>query len=438
MNCAESKELLVAYIEGLLDTEKKQIIAEHLKTCVSCQAELKEISSLRDRLVRNGKVLARGDVEKAVLDRILREQNVKLKAATEMSAGLKIRRIIMRSRITQLAAVAVIVIAVIAGVSQFFGGTVTFAEVIKPILNARTVVLDFIVGDEETGTVIHDVVAGSRIRRTSPDMENIMILDLDNAKMLSLDPKTKGAIYVDIKGPIQEGTKSVLGLVRNVVNDIKEHPDWPVQKLGRWEIGGQEAIGFLVRGQNEEITIWADAETALPIRIEMLLGQSSSEQARYILKNIEFDVPVDESLVSMDVPAGYTMSDQKLDMSKCTEEDFITILRLWAEHLLGGSFPESLSVKDLMKVTGQIGGKIDTLNISEQEKMQVGMTLGRGFVFFQQMDPHGVTWHYAGKGVKLGEASKVIFWYQPKGSETYRVIYGDLHVEDVAPENLPK
>jgi hypothetical protein len=46
--------------------------------------------------------------------------------------------------------------------------------------------------------------------------------------------------------------------------------------------------------------------------------------------------------------------------------------------------------------------------------------------------------HYAGNGVKLGDAETAIFWYLPEGSETYRVIYGDLSVKDVTPENLPK
>ena len=50
----------------------------------------------------------------------------------------------------------------------------------------------------------------------------------------------------------------------------------------------------------------------------------------------------------------------------------------------------------------------------------------------------GGEWHYAGKGVKLGDADKAIFWYRPEGSGTYRVIYGDLKAADVAPENLPK
>jgi len=46
--------------------------------------------------------------------------------------------------------------------------------------------------------------------------------------------------------------------------------------------------------------------------------------------------------------------------------------------------------------------------------------------------------HYVGNGVKLGEGESEVFWYRPDGSEAYRVIYGDLSVKDVAPENLPK
>jgi hypothetical protein len=35
-----------------------------------------------------------------------------------------------------------------------------------------------------------------------------------------------------------------------------------------------------------------------------------------------------------------------------------------------------------------------------------------------------------------GDTDKAVFWYQPKDAETYRVIYGDLSVEDVAPESI--
>jgi hypothetical protein len=430
MNCTECKEILVAYLEGLLEGPQKQAVAEHLKDCRSCQAEVKELTNLRERLVDNGKVLAQSNFEDEVLNRIFREQNVRLKAAAKVGKNLQLRRMIMKSPITRMAAAAVIIIAVLIGIHQFGSGTVTFAMVIEPILNARTVVLDFMAGSEETGPVMHDIVVGSKIRRTFSNMETILIIDTDNAKMLTLDPPSKGAAYVDIEGPLQEGTKNLVEFVRKVITNLK---DLPVQKFGQRDIDGRKAIGFHASSPNEEITIWADPDTAQPIRIELLLGQTL-----YILKNIEFDVQVDESLVSMEPPAGYTLSAKEFDMRQFTEQDFITILRLWVEHLLGGNFPQSLTLGDLMNQTPAIGAKINQLNVSDENKTQLGMTMGRGFVFFQQLEPSGATWHYAGSGVKLGEADKAVFWYRPKDSQTYRVIYGDLRVEDVAPEGLPK
>jgi outer membrane lipoprotein-sorting protein len=336
---------------------------------------------------------------------------------------------IMKSKITQLAAAAVIIIAVLIGVNQFFGGTVTFAQVIQPILNARTVVFDFIVGGEETGPVIHDIVAGSKIRRTFSNMGTIMIIDLDNAKMLTLDPKSKGAVYIDIKGPLQEQTTSFLEFIRNAVTNLK---DMPVLELGQRDIDGRKAVGFFVADKPHlELTIWADQQTASPIRIELQMGQSL-----YILKNIEFDVPVEDRLVSMDVPDGYTLQKTEVDMSGFNEADFIETLRIWAEYLLDGWFPEKISIEDLMNQTAAIGEKIGQMDIPDEQKMQLGMTFGRGTVFFQQLDPSRIDWHYAGKGVKFGDAETTVFWYRPKGSETYRVIYGDLSVEDVEPENL--
>ena len=63
--------------------------------------------------------------------------------------------------------------------------------------------------------------------------------------------------------------------------------------------------------------------------------------------------------------------------------------------------------------------------------------MSRGGMFVQKL-PADSDWHYAGKGVKFGDADTAIFWYRPEGSETYRVIYGDLSVKDVAPQNLPQ
>jgi len=339
---------------------------------------------------------------------------------------------IMKSNITKLAAAAAIIIIAFFGFNQFFGGTVTFAEVIQPILNARTVIFDFIIGEnEETGPVMHEIVVGQRIRRTISNLPNMTsIIDLESAKILALDTEAKTAVYVDIKGSLQEKTRNYIEFVREVLMKLKDSPN--VEKIGKQEIDGQKVIGFVARGPNEEVKIWADPHTAVPIRVELRLGLLF-----VIMKNFKFDVPVDDSLVSMDVPPGYTLEQTEVDFTGANEQDFIESLRIWAEVLTDGKFPEATGTENIMKQVPLLGEKLAPLDIPDDEKKQLAMKFIRGMLFLQIYESGG-NWHYAGKGVKLGDADTPVFWYQPKDSETYRVIYGDLSVKDVAPENLPE
>jgi outer membrane lipoprotein-sorting protein len=374
----------------------------------------------------------------------------------------KIWRIAMHSKLTKLAAAAVVAVAVIVG-SQFLGGTITFAQVIEPILNARTVVLDYVIGEGPDALEMHDIVIGSRIRRTMSNMDMTkildprvrstlsnmdmtMILDLEDARMLTLVSLgvTKIASYIDIQGTGLEGTRSVLDFVRNVVSRVKDNPDADIQDLGEKEINGQKAVGFYVKGLNVDLTIWANKKTSLPIRIEFTEGKTST-----VIKNIEFDVPLEESLVSMEVPAGYTLKDnfihiqvtapdnlpeEQLDLSNATEEDLVESLRIWAEIILDGAFPDAIGTDHFMKQAYVLGYKLASLGLPDSGEME---QFPKGMIFLQEFE-FGGKWGYVGKGVKLGDADKIILWYQPQGSNTYRAIYGDLRVAEVAEEDLPK
>jgi len=368
----------------------------------------------------------------------------------------KIWRIAMYSKLTKIAAAAVVAVAVIVG-SQFLDSTVTFAQVIEPILNARTVVLDYVIGEGPDALEMHDIVIGSRIRRTMSNidktmildsrvrsavsnMDMTMILDLEDSRMLTLVALgvTKIASYNDIQGTGLEGTRSVLDFVRNVVSRVKDNPDADIQDLGEKEINGQKAVGFYVKGPNVDLTIWANKKTSLPIRIEFAEGKTST-----VIKNIEFDVPLEESLVSMEVPAGYTMKDIAIHiievpapdnhLSNATEEDLVESLRIWAEIILDGAFPDAIGTDHFIKQAAPLGYKLASLGLPHSEIEQYT----KGMIFLQKFE-FGGKWGYAGKGVKLGDADKIILWYQPQGSNTYRAIYGDLRVAEVAEEDLPK
>ena len=324
----------------------------------------------------------------------------------------------------------VILIAVLIGILPF-GNTVTFADVVEPILNSKTVILDLIIGGDQTGPVMHEIVADSRIRRTLSNLPSIVqILDLDGGRMLVLDTDGKTAAYIDIQGDVADRTRNYVEFLRQIIRQLQEGQ---VEKLGEQLIDGQKVIGFAARGQNEEVTIWADAQTGHPIRIEAQIGQEFA----FIMKNFEFDVPVDGSLVSMDVPAGYTLQEKNLDVSNSTEKDFVESLRIWAEIIGDGTFPEAIGTENAMKVMPTLIQKMTQMQVSEEEGTQLGTSFGKGMIFHQILENQG-QWNYAGAGVKLGDAGKAIFWYPPQGSQTYRVIYGDLSVKDVAEENLPK
>ena len=62
-------------------------------------------------------------------------------------------------------------------------------------------------------------------------MDTILVIDLDAARMLVLEAAGKTAAYVDIKGPVQEGTKNYLGMVRNILAEVEADPARTARKL---------------------------------------------------------------------------------------------------------------------------------------------------------------------------------------------------------------
>lgn len=338
----------------------------------------------------------------------------------------------MRSPVTRatVAAAAIIMVAVLVGIILFGPTGITFAKAVEPILTAKTVILDFVLGGED-GPTMHEVVVGTRIRRTMSNMPNLtQILDLEAGKMLALDSESKTAVMVNIQGDVQEGTKNYVEFLRQVIRQVE---DGRVEKLGQRRVDGQEAVGFVGKGRNEEVTIWADAKTGHPLRIEFTIGRDF----RVVMKNFQFDVPLDAGLVSMDAPAGYTLRQTQLDMSGATEADFVESLRIWAEIIGDGAFPEAIGSEQTMKQIPLLVQKLIVRNIPEAEGVETGMKFGRGMLFHQMLEHRKCQWGYTGAGVKLGDAQKPVFWYQPQGSDTFRVIYGDLSIKDVAAENLP-
>jgi hypothetical protein len=232
--------------------------------------------------------------------------------------------------------------------------------------------------------------------------------------------------------------------IRNLIQEAQENEDESVAFIGEQKIDGVNAIGYHIGAPNMEMTFWADAKTLIPIRIECSMGEMMGMEGTVIMSDFVFDVELDESL--FEVPEEYDVHTMQMDVSLPGEEDFIQTLRLWSEAT-NGEFPSELNMKataEFMKAfTDKTGLKFEKDKAPDfsdpqfQKFMDIFAKINRGILFAHTL-PEDADWRYAGEDVKFGDADKAIFWYRPEGSETYRVIYSDLSVKDVAVENLPE
>lgn len=277
-----------------------------------------------------------------------------------------------------------------------------------------------------------------RMRQTTEDGSAIVISDFEKARIVTLLQAQKQALVVEMENMPQDDL-SRYNMFREIQNRLEEAQgteDESVESLGERQIDGVEAIGYQVHTSGADITLWADPRTNLPVEMEHTAGP-----ATYTMTNIVFDVEIEESLLSQDIPADYTVRTMQVDASAPTEDDLATMFRLWAERM-DGSFPPAFERNVLVefmqvqqeKMTG------DGQEPSEEIMMQLQQTImkmNRGGMFAMQL-PAESDWHYVGADVAFGDAASPIFWYRPADSETYRVIYADLRIEDVEPADLPK
>jgi hypothetical protein len=364
-----------------------------------------------------------------------------------------ILRIILTSQIARVAAAAVLIIVTFIGISNFFGSAPAFAEVIQPLLTARTATFKITSDIEGSSPETFDcMVMESGLTREVRPSGVIRILDHNQDRTIMLYPAEKKAVIFKNTDRPEEQQKQTNWLqeTREWIRQAQETEDESVEYLGKHQIDGVEAFGYRIRlgevSRMTDRTVWADAETLLPIRIEYSIGSGSSMGVKgtIVYSNFIFNVEMDESLFS--VPEGYDVESMAFDASETTEEDLIQALRIWSENT-DGEFPSEFNIKaagNLFEaVKEKMGLKLedaeapDFVNPKFPEFYTIRQSIIRGLGFKSKLTSEN-DWHYVGEDVKFGDAEKPICWYRPKGSETYHVIYGDLSVKELPPEELPR
>jgi outer membrane lipoprotein-sorting protein len=414
------------------------------------------------------------EIHEAIFEKIQRAQD-KSKITSPASYRLSLRSNIMKSSITKLAAAAVIIVIIIA--VYYIGGPINitapaFADVMEQIHKARSVTYKhtFFPGESWESTTTEMIIESGILRSERPNGD-IVISDLGIGKTLHLTPNSKRAILT------QRASKPRKKKLFNYLDWISGIHEEKCKFTGQKEANGKMTNVFMMDAPSGKITVWVDPDTNLPVRVEMIIrpnpimvpelyltlkdfggkddvarsitissGRSRGEEIRDELKTVMSDfvwnAELDESLFNLEPPEEYTFEDKQFDTGKTRRKNLAQALAFWAE-MSDGMFPSKIDdLGDPNMIRPMLIEKFDKDGDPAEELDQAMKQLNiilKGLLFAQftqQKVDRGC--RYAGDGVKLGDADKAIFWYQSRNSETYRVIYGDLSVKKVIPENLPK
>ncbi len=388
----------------------------------------------------------------------------------------------MRSPVSRVAAAAIFILA-IGGVALWFHGggtTPAFANFLQPLLDAKTVkyketceVTSPLAGttalsaetykDLLTGTAVVMMPDADRSRTetssSSGKPQRVEIWDGSQRKSLMLEPAAKRATVYHAAAMPKDNTPQgkdrlsaaprrgagepwPVAFFRSLLRDARDKPDVKIESLGQQEIDGRRVVGFRISCSGEVMSLWGDPKTGTPVRMEAT--NATIPYLKVTMSDFELNVPMDESLFSVEPPAGYEVtqvqeSESKVDDSPKEEKDLIEMFRYYSE-VSGGRFPELLDLLWLSDTVRQEEWWARSLRLSHKpaaKPEQGEHKIERGMQFTALL-PKEADWHYAGKGVSLGALHRPIFWYRPKDAKKYRVIYADLSVHEAGtPPRVP-
>lgn len=267
------------------------------------------------------------------------------------------------------------------------------------------------------------------------EMENgyVNVADWKAGKMIGLDPNAKQATIIKLvnvpKDVDDKRQQNQFDAIRDSLRKAVSDPNTKIESLGGKKLGSRKVLGYRFKDGPHPMTIWADPETKLPVSIESAM--IGPPKTTVTMSNFEFNVKLDRSMFSLKIPDGYKILETDIDASKPTEESFITALRTCSEAT--GEYPTGFDAVAIGGIVGKLfkekGVKNDTP--PSKELMQEVVTISRGFQFALLLPPEADA-HYAGKGAKVGDSKRPVFWYKPDKSKSYRVVYADLTIKNSA------
>ncbi len=384
-------------------------------------------------------------------------ETLKSRAETESSVSQRpqdVWRIIMNNRMTKFAASAVIIIGVLFGL-YLVGGPdmagVAWAEVVENVEQIQT----YMYRGRSTMT-------GGPVGDNIQEMEMVMYWSL--AHGLRMDTYMDGKIAVNTY--ILPAEKMIIQLMleqkrymRMLLTDehlkkmeeeqnnprymVKQFMAHEYTELGRDIIDGIEVEGIEVTdpkvwgGMVEKAVgrLWVDVETDLPVRMEMEMFMGGME-TKLVMDQFEWGIELDTGLFEPVIPQDYELMAE-VELPDAGGEKAVEGLRLFAE-VTGGSYPSDMGLMtvptELVEAMRQSLGT-EPNGMPSKEDMEKLMKAQMVCVFYAELVQEDKDPAYYGETVTTEFGHAVLMRWKTDDDQ-YRVIFGDLTIEDVSADEL--
>jgi len=337
---------------------------------------------------------------------------------------------VMKHPMSRYAAAACVVAALAWLLLPGAGRALAFEKVVEAVVTAKSARFHMDVNVEGQAKESAEAMFLAPARYRMELGKVVSLTDFGAAKMLTLVPDQKQAVVFNLKhAPQGQAALDQINHFERLRQLLQDQKLPAYERLGEKTIDGHKAQGFRLVSPIGTSTLWGDARTGDPVRIETVY--TGVPRTEVVMTRFEMNVELKPDLFALDVPKDYKVKSFDIEASKPEEKDFVQSLRTCAE-LSGGAFPDALDTQSVMKlmIAAALGKAKDGPKDEDIDRlMKQSITIGRGLQFALTL-PAAADAHYAGKGVKKDTPNRPIFWYRPEGSQRYRVVDATLNASD--------
>jgi hypothetical protein len=384
-------------------------------------------------------------------------------------AGTNIRRIIMKSPLTTLAAAAVIIACAIGLLLwRTTGSGIALADVLTRIeqVTGYAYQLDSTTTEQQgastrTSTVLVSKEDGIRMIVTQADTNSQPKYETGDEWYLL--PSSNSVVIVSPKKKtydrfVYDGIK--LEFYKEQYNEpraiIKQILSCKHESLGQSMIDGITVEGFQTTDvaygggffgeaarvetfEQVDVKLWVDLSTFLPVRLQEDVVTEKGRHIHEVSYDFRWNVITNQNDFKPNIPADYRAPVGDIIIYDANEENAIKGLRLFVDAF--GKYPMTLEKKgfgeEVKKLMPPDPNSYKELSDEERtKKTSESLSLAAPSFFYRLKllkDNHDPA--YYGKTVTPKDADKVLMRWKVSDNE-YRVIFGDLHTETVSPERL--